>query len=367
MSPKTEKAGLEGLPEPLIEKLCLDTLEPNLAGTSRYINKVLSKEGIYKVFILFAFFENDERLPVDDSHFKPATYQFLTSAERLHLQEVILEQPWCTLRRIKQFINILVYLALATERKSDQKKRQVGTLPAANDVKGLKSLYQRRYPRHAPHRHQGTYSPCTMILPRGLDRARDAIQFHYVPRRALNPKSWDNEAFQYLLFIQLHLTPCPVFDIDAVFEGVEKAIKQQSIQPLYLLLNMIYTPRFDQSRPDQAQLALPTRFFHLACQQGDDSVWILDLLIAANRLSIPTDDPVLNQWARQPTSESSNVSAPRAALARWMLRHLAGWGNRWPESPLIGSFKSKLREVGFEDFECPCDGPLYIMILFHDD
>jgi hypothetical protein len=65
--------------------------------------KALSDERIYKVLILFTFFDNDERHPVDESYFKPASYEYLTRSQRICLQMDILECPWCAYAPLKTY------------------------------------------------------------------------------------------------------------------------------------------------------------------------------------------------------------------------------------------------------------------------
>jgi hypothetical protein len=77
--------------------------------------KALSDERIYKVLILFTFFDNDERLPVDESYFKPASYEYLTRSQRICLQMDILECPWCAYAPLKKPTDVITYLAITKE------------------------------------------------------------------------------------------------------------------------------------------------------------------------------------------------------------------------------------------------------------
>jgi hypothetical protein len=61
-----------------------------------------------------------------------------------------------------------------------------------------------------------------------VTKAQEAMLFHYVPREALNPKSWNNEAMQYLFFIHQRLPLYPALKDIALFRGMETAIKEQN-------------------------------------------------------------------------------------------------------------------------------------------
>ncbi len=75
-------------------------------------------------------------------------------------------------------------------------------------------------------------------------------------------------------------------DIDALFRGIERGISEHKLKALYLLVVIRhFASQAAVNTPHQ--LALPDGLFGLACRQGDDSVWILALLITARGYSIP--------------------------------------------------------------------------------
>lgn len=80
-------------------------------------------------------------------------------------------------------------------------------LPAINESKSLDYFLYR-----GDCRTTQTDISCTTIQQRRLEAAgkvvtkvQEAMVFHYVPHQALNPKSWNNEAVEYLFFIHQRL------------------------------------------------------------------------------------------------------------------------------------------------------------------
>jgi hypothetical protein len=55
-------------------------------------------------------------------------------------------------------------------------------------------------------------------------KVKDAISFWYIPRRALNPESWNDEATEYLLFIRWRLALKPAFEVTALSQGIRTRI-----------------------------------------------------------------------------------------------------------------------------------------------
>lgn len=96
----------------------VQSLEPSLEKAvkcSLPLCRGLSDERIYKVFILFSFFDNDERLPVDIFYFKSASYEHLTRGQRTRLQMNILNCPRCTYALLKKYIDVVTYLDITKE------------------------------------------------------------------------------------------------------------------------------------------------------------------------------------------------------------------------------------------------------------
>lgn len=293
---------LEDLEAGLIQKIMLLALEPNLgkaARTSLTLSRALSDERLYKPFILLAFFENGRKFPVDNSHFKPATYQFLTLNQRIRLQKEIFDCPWFTFNRVKDCVDTLVYLAIVQEWRSRQKQAQLaGTSidrpspPSANDVEGRKAfLYLTAYNDLQPD------IPCTLILQEkfeGCDQTlvKEAMVFHYIPSQALNPKTWNDGAIDYLFFVQQRISPKPNFKVMALFQGMETAILEHSCKALWLLTTIYHAATVMHERSAEitkTQLTLPPRLFDLVRQQGDYRVCMLEMLTKGKNIPSTED------------------------------------------------------------------------------
>jgi hypothetical protein len=323
---------LEALPEPLLQKIFFCSLEPNMARTSPSINKTLSTETVYKLLILFALFDNDDRFPVSDSHFEPTTYQYLTAAERLRLQKDVLECQWCTLSRIRKYIPNLMHLQLERQWEIHRRAQVEGIpminalLPARDDLEGLKTFFQ------GGHRHRrADKEPCTTINVRHLRHNhrdhwwRDGIKINYVPCRALNPRTWsDNQATNYILFFRQHEGAQLTFDSDALYRGMETAVMEHNFDALYILWGLRQEGGFASSEvsgvydPDP----VPDRLLHLACLQRQEHDWIAEFVLCCKYRDseIPHHDPTVLNWVFRPGGSPFRISLRNQCLEghlRW--------------------------------------------------
>jgi hypothetical protein len=295
MPQKKELSQLEGLPGPAHELLILLSRNPNLARVSRQLNEGVSTERVYRILILYALFNNDEEFPVRTSHFQPIQYEHLTAAERSALGRKVLECGWCTYSRIKNCLPDLIHLVLAREyaKKYEECVARLSA-DAFNDFETLTGFFQ---PYHVHIREDII---CTSIS----NPVRPAFIFDYIPRKALDPGTWNYETTDYLLFIRQHLANDPQrvkveFDTASMTRGIETAIKQHKVKALYTLLVIEHIcclrKRCNLFKP-YLPSALPDSLFGLACHQGQHSKWILELLVLARHHVIPHKDPDLRRW-----------------------------------------------------------------------
>jgi hypothetical protein len=338
--PEPAQSDLERLPPDLRDKIALYSLEPSLARTSRAFGRAMSREPIYKLFILSAFFNNDEQGPVEKSLFAPAIYRCLTRTQRVHLQKDILQCPWFTYDRIKEQITTLIHLAMLQQWELHHQAQKTGTftlrspLPSRDNMKALKPFFQ-----YGPHEHRIPDIPCTFVRQPLLGpwHSKDAVLFEYIPSRILNPTSWDIQSVNLLFFVSEHLPTLPEFEASALFQGFETAIRERS--QVVLALAKIRTLSIEQMRQkglDWAHLALPLRLFHLACQQGDDGFGVLALLITTsitNSLApLPMHDDTLTTWATQRHTTANSAQGRHTQLARWIINY------NWDLSPHVQVF-----------------------------
>jgi hypothetical protein len=200
------------LPQHIKELLVMKSVEPNLARVSCVVLKDVSTNEIFKIFLLYALFDNDQEYPVRISRFNEGGYQHLTKDQRLALQRDVLGCRWCTYSHIKKCLPDLMHLVLARKwemhrqaqdladqsDESDQIEPSVddlerGPLPNDfNDIEALKRYFQ------SDHSHAQEDTICTKIA----YTHGSAVIFEYIPRRALAPRIWDKDDVDYLLFIR---------------------------------------------------------------------------------------------------------------------------------------------------------------------
>ena len=234
---------LHDLPTALQEKILLHSLEPcmarALANSSVSRGKELSNDTIYRVFILLAFFDNEPPLPVKDSHFAPASYQFLTKAQRQRLQSDIVECKWFTVELIEKHVPTLVQLALEREcrlHRQAEKTRgnDLSSLPDVNNLEDLVENYLEQY-CSVPKRDAGLVNGDRAlgshedVLRRSIGpgkHVRKSVVFLYVPNRIVDPMSWTQKAKSEFSFVLFRVEPGSGMNANAFERGLNKAIRE---------------------------------------------------------------------------------------------------------------------------------------------
>ncbi|ERF73810.1 hypothetical protein EPUS_05514 [Endocarpon pusillum Z07020] len=341
-----------------------------MALASPFLCRVLSKESIYRVMILFAFFEDDEQHPVEEKHFAPAAYRVLGAEERLRLQKGVLNSRWCTLARVGHCLPTLTRLLIVQEwhRHRERECKQQEDLVSQDGH----DQQRPRVPMCPPLDDESAGSRFANID----DSVRVIYQFQvnafpakghlysnisyvdYLPNRLVNPVSWHNStepnsdnaqplAFLRLLYSVLgsnflvdafslycgiepairernHDAGCSV-DVPSLCRGIETAVRERNHDALDLLLEICYSFN-DNNTDDQGARALdqlPVGIIHRATRQGDDSEWILHLLFRYSELdgtiTVPKDDKVLTKWALEQSKAGSQ-------FAMWLLEVLGAEG-----------------------------------------
>lgn len=337
------KSWLERLPVELLEQIFLHALEFNMVHALPSLRKSLSCEPIYKVLILFAFFEDDEQHPVEEKHFDPATYQLLGRDEHMRLQKNVLESRWCTLSRVTQCLPVLKRLTIVQQWHSDRDKdieaaRALGiqdrvgpqqqppsSLPPLDDMAAVLSYYS---PAHMDKKFWNPVDFDVALTNYGIHRV--FLNVYTLPYRILNPMTWhkipqtNNENCDPLEFLTLlwhgimnNTTSQPISPANpaAVLLGIETAIRERNGQVLNLLM-VIHSEAAGFDNTDEEEnlsYNIPVTLLHLGTRQGADSESILRLLLKSRVRNgwIPKDDVVLTRWA---------IAADEAgsAFARWL-------------------------------------------------
>ncbi|RAK77497.1 uncharacterized protein BO72DRAFT_106584 [Aspergillus fijiensis CBS 313.89] len=119
---KKKPSLLESIPNELIEKIFLHSLNVNLARSSPILAAAVSTERIYRALILLAFWDNSTELSASpysresrdaiSRSLRPLDYTPISLAQRKDLQTAILHCRWCTVPRILDQLPELMNLVI---------------------------------------------------------------------------------------------------------------------------------------------------------------------------------------------------------------------------------------------------------------
>lgn len=367
--PLKTRSWLERLPVELVQQVFLHALEVNMARASPFLGRTLSQEPIYKVLILFSFFDDDEQNPVEGKHFAPASYRLLSAEEKIRLQEGVLGSRWCTVSRIRRYIPILMRLVIVQEQReewegggrddagnllnkeADEPRRQPSSSRQALDITPLLHSYVDTSEAIAHDAAEGEDEGKLSIPIPGRCGRRGCLSVRCFPHRILSPVSWHHDpdlnndstsntghssraidllALLYRGWLSSGMHP-PQLDHFALRHGIETAVRERSRPALDLLLQIHEQVATSQATgggggsgqgihhlpPD-----IPVSTLHLATRQGSASEWILESLIRGlfkgRGIWILKDDAVLTRWAIDWLEKGSG-------FARWLLDAMEGW------------------------------------------
>lgn len=366
--PGDRLSDLERLPVELIQQIFLHSLEVNMPRASTILASSLSKESIYSSLILFAFFDDDGRHPVDKKFFAPAQYRQLELAEKLHLQTSILNSRWCTLHRIRRNMPALSRLAALQawheerdrELQSDGPEpklptitpclalRALSSLPAPGDGAAIEQHFLAKS-LGSPEDSSNEINEDSTYLPRlrtwtsskgndgqtykTIDGARGVLNVRYIPDRLLRGSPWTAEKLDFLKLLRQgwrFLQKDFVLKISTVvlFDGMASAIAECNTEALTVLLELHFAAFHDEvsrtslTASGRVRYALsfshpiPLELFHLATRQRT-SAQLMGLLLREGIDSI-RDDAVLTKWALAARSDDNS------RVAEWLLKHMEG-------------------------------------------
>ena len=339
--PAKTRSWLERLPVELIEQIFLQALEINMAKASPFLGKALSsKESIYRVLILFAFFDDDGQNPVEEKHFAPATYRLLSTEEKLRLQRGVLDSRWLTLSRLRQCRPLLLRLGVVQEWHDKRNKRLEGPKAGWNED----AHEPQQQPPSSPfppedipslqeyHDAFDTAMVPTPSTPEWVEFIRPAyttrtwFNARYIPNRVFNPLSWHNSAnsgthesdaidLLYTLSCSwlINHTQKPMLftgSPEALFLGIETAIRERHRKALELLVCIRNWGAMSEFLMEDAFPQIPERIINLGTRQGEDSGWIVPLLVRdiEKGLQVLKDDSVLTKWALEQHEEGSKFA-----------------------------------------------------------
>ncbi|PLB41093.1 uncharacterized protein BDW47DRAFT_123150 [Aspergillus candidus] len=341
---------LESLPVELLERIFLYALNLQLPRASPALGAALSREGVYRVLILTAFW--DDHCDGDDGEgvggtgawrsisrmFRPMDAPpVLSYAERSALQVGVLRCRWCTVSRVMAQVPALTRLVVLRrwvgagvrmdkaqaeelERAMAGMSRQTifeGYIPAAVDSHGGNTAET-----------GGSATPYTMtITPKisiRIDCPETASQTVYpilgvaaFPDHLLRGATTTTEKgasfttphAQFLELLRLasnhtHSTPTHpptptaqksiTLSRTALQEGIHTAITQRN-HPLLLTLLKLDEHHHRTSTPHP--YTLPPSHFHTAASLHPADPTTFQLLLRTSAESLPADDSAITQWA----------------------------------------------------------------------
>ena len=391
----------EQLPVELLQQIFFYSLEMNLPRSSRKLMDALSHDSIHRSLMLFAFFDDDGKHPVEVHHFLPAQYRILDIEEKIRLQRNILSSRWCTLDRVEACLPTLTRLKMVQERDAEDKRQQpyledvktspivsdrpeFADLPALDDDAGLQQHFFANKNEFDIGDNIAKANPCFPRIIRwdftlsnndkirkSLATSTSVLCVRHIPSKLLAGTSWTENRLRFLqLLRQGHRFIQRDFYLDIsaddMFEGMADALRENNYEALVTLLEL-HNAAFLQKRvsvsagsPIEAKAniseqntnaapnfrlyaspfshPLPIELFHIAARKTKDPSLYIAALLREGIDSVPTDDPILTGWALRAADRKDK-------LAKWLLKHMEGtqtYGLSNPYSPTLASLPPPL-------------------------
>ena len=398
---------LETLPSELVEQIFWHALEINMARASPVLARTLSKERIYQVLLLFAFFEDyncpfvshpSQVYPLDEQYFQPAQYRCWTVEERARLQAIMLDCRWCSFDRIKRALPALAHLSMAQEWYTEHRLIQLthhkvlevekttsAWLPELHDRYRLERHFRAKAASDADSEAVWRNAQYRQVIDLwnlvGVGNG-DVKKIRYrslpimdvlsLPRRSITGAPWTPEKVEFLMFLRRGLRQGArsfrpnvgwndILSYVALFEGMASAITEANLEALKVLLE-IHSWAFLGYKDDTykhiwrrgpRKIHLPVTLFHLACKQGSASGALLRSLVREDSVAIPKDDPVITRWADAGAVRGDN-------FASWLSRYMDrtdNWGSSG-QPVFIGGANNLF--PGIQSWDVPSDRHLEV-------
>lgn len=344
---------LEALPVEIIEQVFLYCLNLNLPRASRVLATALSREHLYKVLIILAFW--DDRISEDqnprsepiDKVFLPLEYVPLQLEQRRTLQEQIFRCKWCTRERIQeqipQMMNLTVHrqwINAGITMDSDQQAVLEHFMVRKDNA--ARTYYGEGPPWKMAQWSQASQDPWLVTRPGPHEYKMHIIPNEQVAINLIEMNAWISWPALDLLIFPPHLLRgrstgftegdilflemlrvCSqncneragrisrsfhpykaLIDREALHEGVSNAIRTQNFDALTALLKIDeFNYRFSKSfagDPKQPFYTIPSYHFITATRYGRDnpgrSVAIFEALIRASAESLPATAGDITEW-----------------------------------------------------------------------
>lgn len=345
---------LEALPVEIIEKIFLHSLNLNLPRASRVLTAALSREHIFKLLILLAFWDDppprvphaSEPNPATETinrAFAPMDYVPFTPDQRAALQEQIFRCRWLTLKRLQEQIPTMIILTIyrqwistgmtvkpdeqaSLDRFMARKDNSVQVIhgtgppmipppPFANHPVMKQLLKQ-----PGPHKYEMRVTPNVVVELRAPTMKTiitwPALRLEVFPPHLLRGRS-DGFTEEDVLFLETlrlcsynyraHDSPVlpatsTAVDRTALHQGVTKAIRTQNLPAMISLLKLDeFVFRFHGDNEGRMPIyTIPSDHFINVTRQARDnpglSVAFFEALVRANAESLPAATGEVAEW-----------------------------------------------------------------------
>lgn len=331
-----QSSELECLPAELIDKIFLEALEVNLARASLRIARRVSREKVYEIFLLQAYW-NDPQDCIRDpllhwnsiyqdvswpkynyanrdivAHtFGAIKYQPLRLVEQRRLQRLVASCCWFTLARFQKVLPSLLTLTLNTldyqrilsgwgliDHWMDR-----GESGSTYDLSAMAgSLEHDKEPRELRILDDFTVEATYHNAAHGRVHIIRVVRIFYLPSKLLHGP-WSDERLQFLVHLrrafgkrfrwydegawsQRQQTLSPSFNIKACFDGIGDAIAEQNGPALQYLLDVIQT--FGPStNPYRRRIHVPAGVYRLASPWAASHPQLFYLLLQVGSNALP--------------------------------------------------------------------------------
>ena len=348
MSPavaREQYSPLESLPAELIEKIFLEALEVNLARASFLIARQVSRQAVYKIFLLQAYwndpqdcvrdpylhwnsFYQDIQSPKNDytdrgifGHiFRATSYKPMKIAEQRRLQHLVSSCRWFTPTRFHLIVPSLLMLTLNTacHQRTFSDGRLLhpwldenGRCITPDSVDRTVSFGYDDRPKEFTILDDFTVEGAYLDRTHGRIHMIRTTRVFCLPSKVLHGP-WTQERVQLLVLLrhafgrrfkwyddgswsQRQRCLSPVFSVSACFDGIRDAIIEKNERVLRYLLDVIQAFR-PSINSYQRGMHLPAHLYRLALGQAASHPDLLSLLLQVGSCSLPQTRHI-HQWA----------------------------------------------------------------------
>ncbi|KAJ5318698.1 hypothetical protein N7476_005118 [Penicillium atrosanguineum] len=326
---------LESLPTELVEKIFSEALEVNLARASILIARQVSREAVYEMFLLQAYWNDpqdcvrdphlhwnsayqDIQLPKYDyagqdivaQHFSANRYQPLQIMEQEKLQRDVSSCRWFTLARFRQILPSLMTLTLNTVNYQwvcsrgllEPSMNRDSSFAALDPSNGPDALYHDDVPRELEILDDVTIKGTYVNGACGRVHMIRTVRVSSLPEKVLHGP-WTEDRLHLLLLLrrafgkrfrwyddglwsQRQRKLSPDFSIQACFEGIEDAIVEKNEVALRYLLDVMQT--FGPSKSSSRRGAhLPAKLYRLALRHAVSHPHMFDMFLEVGSNALP--------------------------------------------------------------------------------